>query len=112
LNYQLPGYLYVITNPKLQSHKIGIANSYKANPNEDRLNDLFIKVWNFTPKDYKFTIYNRWGELLFETLDINAGWDCKFKGDLVQQDVYIYKITYYDTDKKWYEMRGTFFVVR
>jgi len=31
---------------------------------------------------------------------------------LVEQDVYVYKITYYDTDKKWYEIRGTFFVVR
>jgi gliding motility-associated-like protein len=91
-------------------HYVFVPNA--VSPNDDRLNDLFIKVWNFTPKDYKFTIYNRWGELLFETLDMNAGWDCTFKGDLVQQDVYIYKITYYDTDKKWYEMRGTFFVVR
>ena len=91
-------------------HYVFVPNA--VSPNEDRLNDLFTKVWNFTPKDYKFTIFNRWGELLFETLDINAGWDCKFKGDLVEQDVYVYKITYYDTDKKWYEIRGTFFVVR
>ncbi len=83
-----------------------------VSPNADRLNDLFVKVWNFTPKDYTFSIYNRWGELLFESTDINAGWDCTFNNVPVQQDVYVYKITYFDNDKKWYELRGTFFVVR
>ncbi len=91
-------------------HYVFVPNA--VSPNEDRLNDLFVKVWNFTPKDYIFSIYNRWGELLFETNDLNAGWDCRFNGELVQQDIYLYKITYYDTDKKWYEMRGTFYVVR
>jgi hypothetical protein len=37
LNYELSGYLYVITNPKMKSHKIGIANSYKLNESDDRL---------------------------------------------------------------------------
>lgn len=83
-----------------------------VSPNEDGLNDLFVKVWNFTPKDYEFSIFNRWGELLFETDDLNAGWDCKVNGELVNQDIYIYRITYFDNDKKWYELRGTFFVVR
>lgn len=91
-------------------HYIYIPNA--VSPNEDRLNDFFVKVWNFTPSNYLFSIYNRWGELLFETDDMNAGWDCKVQGNLVQQDVYLYKITYFDTDKKWYEHRGTFYVVR
>lgn len=91
-------------------HYVFVPNA--VSPNEDRLNDLFVKVWNFTPKDYTFSIYNRWGELLWESNDINAGWDCKFNGQLVQQDIYCYKITYLDTDKQWYELRGTFYVVR
>lgn len=91
-------------------HYVFVPNA--VSPNADRLNDLFIKVWNFTPKDYTFSIYNRWGELLFETMDMNAGWDGNYNGAPVEQDVYVYKITYFDTDKKWYELRGTFFVVR
>ncbi len=83
-----------------------------VSPNADLLNDVFVKIWNFTPKDYNFTVYNRWGELLFETTDLNAGWDCKVNSELVQQDIYVYKISYIDTDKKYYELRGTFFVVR
>lgn len=83
-----------------------------VSPNADLLNDAFVKVWNFTPKDYTFSIYDRWGELIFETTDINAGWNCKVNDELVQQDIYVYKITYVDTDKKYYQLRGTFFVVR
>jgi gliding motility-associated-like protein len=91
-------------------HTIFVPNA--VSPNEDLLNDVFVKIWNFTPKDYTFRIYNRWGELLFETTDLLAGWNCKVNDVPVQQDIYVYKITYFDNDKKWYEMRGTFFVVR
>ncbi len=91
-------------------HYIFIPNA--VSPNADRLNDLFVKVWNFTPREYKFTIYNRWGEMLWETTDMNAGWDCTSNGQPVQQDIYCYKLVYLDTDKKWYEHRGTFYVVR
>lgn len=41
--------------------------------------------------EYKLQIYNRWGELLFESEDINIGWDGYHKGKLCKQDVYIYK---------------------
>lgn len=91
-------------------HFVFIPNA--VSPNADRLNDVFTKVWNFTPNQYTFTIYNRWGEKLFHTEDVNAAWDCTFKGALVEQDIYVYKITYFDSDKRWYEHRGTFFVVR
>jgi gliding motility-associated-like protein len=91
-------------------HFVYVPNA--VSPNEDMLNDLFVKVWNFTPKDYTMLILNRWGEILFETNDVTAGWDCKVNGDPVCQDIYVYKITYFDNNKKWYEMRGTFFVVR
>jgi hypothetical protein len=53
LNYLLSGYLYVITNPKLQSHKIGIANSYKTNQNEDRLKRHEKHGWILVKK-YEF----------------------------------------------------------
>jgi gliding motility-associated-like protein len=90
-------------------HYVFVPNA--VSPNEDRLNDLFAKVLNFTPKEYTFRVFDRWGELLFETDDVTAGWDCKVKDELVEQDIYMYKITYSD-NKKWYEMRGTFYVVR
>jgi len=41
-------------------------------------------------------IYNRWGGLLYETNDINIGWDGKFRNQDVPEGVYVYIITYYN----------------
>ncbi|MCE3280341.1 MAG: hypothetical protein K0S44_2532, partial [Bacteroidetes bacterium] len=41
--------------------------------------------------DFKLQIFNRWGELIFETRDIKQGWDGYYRGQLCQQDVYIWK---------------------
>jgi len=40
--------------------------------------------------EYQMMIFNRWGELVYKTDDINKGWDGKFNGgDIVQEDVYV-----------------------
>ncbi len=41
-------------------------------------------------KSYQFAIYNRWGQMVFETTDINQGWDGRFKGEIVPAGAYIY----------------------
>jgi len=45
LNYQKPGYIYLITNSKLQAHKIGIANSYKSKKYDDRMYNHEKQGW-------------------------------------------------------------------
>ena len=39
-----------------------------------------------------FRIYNRWGTKVFETTDINEGWDGQFNGQPQPMGVYIYTI--------------------
>jgi gliding motility-associated-like protein len=41
-------------------------------------------------------IYNRWGELIFESFDASKGWDGSYgtEGGLVQDGTYTYKITF------------------
>ncbi len=41
--------------------------------------------------EYHLLIYNRWGEVMFETYDVEQGWDGYYRGELCQQDVYVYK---------------------
>lgn len=43
-------------------------------------------------------IFNRWGELVFTTLDINVGWNGKIRNSEkdAKQDVYVYRIDYLD----------------
>ncbi len=44
--------------------------------------------------DYHLTIYNRWGEIVFETKDIDEFWDFKFEGyNYLEDGIYIYFIT-------------------
>ena len=37
-------------------------------------------------------IFNRWGEMLFESFDKNVGWDGWYKNKLATADVYVYKL--------------------
>ncbi|MBN2347697.1 MAG: gliding motility-associated C-terminal domain-containing protein [Bacteroidales bacterium] len=43
-------------------------------------------------KKYKLEIYNRWGALVFETEDVNKGWNGYINGEIAKQDVYIWKV--------------------
>jgi gliding motility-associated-like protein len=43
-------------------------------------------------KKYQLSIYNRWGELIFESLDPEIGWDGFYRDELCQQGVYVWKI--------------------
>ncbi|MGZ3866180.1 MAG: PKD domain-containing protein, partial [Bacteroidia bacterium] len=56
----------------------------------DLTNDVFFPYTSGVV-DFKFQIFNRWGELIFESLDIKTGWDGYYRGKLCQQDVYVWK---------------------
>jgi gliding motility-associated-like protein len=60
--------------------------------NENNLdNDVFFPYTKGV-LEYKLQIFNRWGELIFETNDLRQGWDGYYKGKLCQQDVYVWKV--------------------
>ncbi len=70
-----------------------IPNSFT--PNSDGLNDVFSPAGNYESiVDFYMAIYNRWGQLVFETRDKNKGWDGIIDNETVQLGVYIYKIDY------------------
>ena len=47
--------------------------------------------------DFAFYVYNRWGEIVFETTDIYDGWDGDYKGGLSPEDVYVYVVVIKDS---------------
>jgi len=84
-------------------------------PNGDGLNDEFKPVQRYDfVKTYHLYIYNRWGQLIFETTDINTGWDGTFKGEPVEQGTYVYKIVYTasSTGNKLQSVAGNVTLVR
>jgi gliding motility-associated-like protein len=64
-------------------------------PNGDGNNDLFSPVISGqTPLEYEMFIFNRWGELIYNTEDIVASWDGVVKSSKAQMEVYNWKIVY------------------
>lgn len=58
--------------------------------NEPEKNNIFHPYWEGVA-DYHLEIYNRWGEKLFYSNDVNIGWDGYYQEDLCSQAVYVYK---------------------
>ena len=62
-------------------------------PNGDDFNDVF-KVYGVGFNEFELLIYNRWGEIVYQTNNQYEGWDGKKNGNPCQIDVYVYKIIY------------------
>ncbi|CAN5569257.1 hypothetical protein BH11BAC1_BH11BAC1_06740 [soil metagenome] len=69
-------------------HSFYIPNCFT--PNGDGLNDRFSVLDFGNCYVYHLTIFSRWGEVIFETDDLNESWDGKCKGKPVPEDVYAY----------------------
>ena len=66
-----------------------VANAFS--PNGDGNND-FIPVRGECVSILSFKIFNRWGNLVFETDQLNEGWDGYYKGELQDIGVYVYTV--------------------
>jgi PKD repeat protein len=85
-----------ITFPNAFSPNSNGSNGGAYNPNATD-NDIFFPVFAGVD-DYHLMIFNRWGELIFESFDINIGWDGYYRGELSQQEVYVWKAEVKFTD--------------
>jgi gliding motility-associated-like protein len=62
-------------------------------PNNDGKNDVFfLQGWAECTTDFQILIYDRWGEKVYESSDINFKWDGKFKGKTLDPAVFVYYI--------------------
>lgn len=76
-------------------------------PDNDGNNDIFTAVGEEI-EEFTMMIYNRWGELIYETYDLNAGWDGTTKGGnaLAMEGVYVYKIKLRDWQGLYHNFTG------
>jgi gliding motility-associated-like protein len=68
-------------------------------PDDDDYNPTFQPVFTsgFDPYDFTLLIFNRWGEIIFESHNAAIGWDGTYGGNLVQDGTYIWKIEFKTT---------------
>ena len=78
-------------------------------PNSDNLNDFFLGKGYFGGlSNFKMTIWNRWGELVYETTDPNSGWNGKKKnvGKLSPTGIYVCVVSFVGPRGQPTEIKG------
>ena len=80
-------------------------------PNGDGLND-YVTVRGFGIKSVQMIIYNRWGNVVFETKSMKQGWNGTYKGILQPQDVYSYVVDVEFFDGTRHQKKGDITLLR
>ncbi len=81
-------------------------------PNNDGLNDIFKPIVKAQTEMYHFKIFNRWGQLLFTTKNISAGWDGTINGIQQPNGVYVWLLEYKLKNKVAQSKKGTVMMIR
>ena len=82
-------------------------------PTQDGLNETWLpKGIGIDEKDYDLYIYNRWGELVWQTSVWGTGWDGKVKGQLAPDGIYVWKAEVKLSDGSWRHYTGHITLVK
>ncbi len=84
--------------------KIAVPNAFT--PNGDGVNDVFLPIFDFAPKEYRMVIYNSWGGRVFESSSSDVGWDGTSGGERLGQGSYSYSIYIITFEGHTFHYRG------
>ncbi len=118
------GYVYLVKAssvepalPQALSNKVAIIKDPNIfyptgfTPNGDNLNDLF-NVYGQYIVGFEMNIFNRWGELLFTTTNIEQGWDGTFKGNPMPEGTYTFVADITDLAGRAFKKSGSVLLIR
>jgi gliding motility-associated-like protein len=80
-------------------------------PNNDGRNERFGVLQSWLVKNYRLTVYNRWGEAVFTTTDPGKGWDGKCGGMQQDTNIFLWQSTF-TLDGKVKSEKGTVMLIR
>ena len=88
---------------------IWIPNAFT--PDGDNINDYFtIKGYGII--QLETLIFDRWGEIVFNSIELEPKWNGTYKGKLVKTDVYVYKVKARDIFGEWHDFIGRVSVIK
>ncbi len=90
----------------------GIVFPNAFTPNNDGKNDLFKPSVFATPEYFELIIFNRWGQVIFETKDFNTGWDGKISGHLQNSQNFLYICRYKFPSQEPQIQRSAFMLIQ
>lgn len=94
------------------THPCAIYAPNAFSPDGDGINDVFrIKVFDRI-SDFRLSVYNRWGELLYTTTDVKSGWRGDYKGVPLPEGAYLWMVTYTAGKQQLMKQTGTVIIVK
>ncbi len=76
-------------------------------PNSDGINDFFLPTVHEQVKSYELSIFNNWGNLIYNSRDVKNGWDGMSKGDKCNDGTYFWIVNYITSDNKFSTIKGS-----
>lgn len=84
---------------------VAVPNAFS--PNGDRKNDFLYPLNAIKADKLEFTVYNRWGQMVFKTNNWKQGWDGRFNGQKQPPGTYVWLLRYVNRDTgKLVETKG------
>jgi len=106
---------YFFTNWTLASEDVAgdiwIPNAFTPDRDENYTNEDFGPLITFQYARYEFYIYDRWGELVFQSENINNRWDGTYLNSVVKGDIFTWLIVITKDSGKKYKYTGTVNVI-
>jgi gliding motility-associated-like protein len=109
-------YTFVVTDPAtacsasdsvvvtvIRTFDIWVPSAFS--PNKDGANDNFFVRGN-NVKDFTLKIFDRWGTLMFQTSNLNDGWNGEYQGRIVNSGVFVYTVEYTLKDSTQGTLKG------
>jgi gliding motility-associated-like protein len=81
-------------------------------PNKDGKNDILKPQLFGNVLNYRFMVYNRWGQVVFQSTDITKGWDGTFKGMVQDNHAYVWMCSYQLAGASQVLKKGTVVLIR
>jgi gliding motility-associated-like protein len=78
-------------------------------PNGDGKNDAWFVPILSAFNEFEVSVYNRYGQMVFYTKNVNKPWDGKYKGALLSSDAYVYVIKFKELKRLY---KGTVIIIR
>jgi gliding motility-associated-like protein len=102
----------VIVTPKTNGCECFVYLPNAFTPNNDTKNEIFKPLSNCTLTG-EIKIYNRWGNLVYASTDLQTGWNGNYKDSKQPNDVYAYYVTYKAANRPGiFTKKGTFLLLR
>lgn len=109
-NYLCKGTDTIIVHLKKCAEGIYVPTGFT--PNDDGLNDVFKPIIGGSLKSYRFTVYDRWGNIVFTSTDILKGWDGRYQHVRLDTGVFTWTCVFDLEDYDSHFKKGTVLLVR